>query len=285
MTSHSSPRAASSGYELALASMDVIDLSHAWFVGMPVAPVHHPYVFTLARRHGDMPRDDGTTTANELVVLSGHTGTHLDALGHVARDERLHGGLSALETQSGGSGLTALGMETVDPIVCRGILLDIARVHGVECLPPGYEVTVADLEQAAELAGAAPAEGDAVLVRTGWGARWPHQESFVSREDGTPGPGEPAARWLVERGIRLSGSDTLTYEVTRPRYNERPVHALFLVDNGIHIAEAMNLEPLSRLEAFVFGFVAAPLRLVGATGSPIRPLALVASGRSDGAGR
>jgi kynurenine formamidase len=267
----------------AVTSMDVVDLGHDCFVGMPVAPVHAPYVFTLARRHGDAPRDDGTATANEVVLLSGHTGTHIDAFGHAAADDRLHGGLEAGETTTGGA-LKALGVETVAPIVCRGVLLDVAALHGVDCLPPAYEVTVGDLERASERAGTEVAAGDAVLVRTGWATRWPDQDRFVSGADGTPGPGAAAARWLADRGVRLGGSDTLTFEVVSPAANRRPVHALFLVERGIHIVEALNLEPLAARSAGVFVFVASPLRLVGATGSPIRPMALL-PGATNGSRR
>lgn len=258
----------------AVTSMEVVDLGHDWFVGMPVAPVHAPYVFTLARRHADTPRDDGTGTANEVVLLSGHTGTHIDAFGHAAADDQLHGGLSAGETTTGGA-LKALGVETVAPIVCRGVLLDVAAVHGVECLPSAYEVTVGDLERACARAGTEIAAGDAVLIRTGWATRWPDQARFVCAGEGTPGPGAAAARWLAERDVRLGGSDTLTFELVSPAANERPVHALFLVERGIHIIEALNLETLAAKGVGAFAFVASPLRLVGATGSPIRPLALL----------
>ena len=53
-----------------------------------------------------------------------------------------------------------------------------------------------------------------------------------------------------------------------------PVHVHLLVESGIHIIEALNLEELSRNRIFEFVFVAAPLKIRGGTGSPIRPLAL-----------
>src|SRR5581483_893123 len=113
-------------YSRLLEGAQVYDLSHSWFAGMPMSPAHPPYSFSLVRRHGDVPRDDGVCTANELIVMCGHSGTHLDALGHASRDGLLAGGLAAAEVQRGGRGLKQLGIGTVGPIVSRGLLLDVA---------------------------------------------------------------------------------------------------------------------------------------------------------------
>ncbi len=266
-----------------LAAGRVFDLSHSWFQGMPVAPVHPPYTFSLVRRHGDVPRDDGVSTANEIVVLCGHAGTHLDALGHASRDGRMAGGLDAAEVQTGGRGLTQLGVESVAPIVCQALLLDVAATLGVECLPAGYEITPDDLEAAERRAGARLGPGQAALVRTGWARHWPDGERFISAEAGTPGPGPAAADWLVERGVRVTGSDTLVYEAVQPGRNVRPVHGRLLVDAGVYIMEALNLEELARSGPPAFLLVVSPLKLVGATGSPVRPLALCPPSAANGA--
>jgi kynurenine formamidase len=258
----------------AVTNASVIDLSHEWFVGMPVSPVHPPYFFSLIRRHGDMVRDDLTSTANECVMFCLHTGTHIDAIGHASCDDVVYGGLSASDIQKGTHGLSSLGAETIAPIVCRGLLLDIAALHDVSVLEPGYEVTAHDLELACYRAGATPAAGDAVLIRTGWAQHWPDSERFVGANTGTPGISREGAQWLADFHVHLVGGDTLTLEQTVPQRNVRPVHGLLLADRGIHIVEAMNLEPLAAANLSRFVFVAAPLRIVGGTGSPIRPLAI-----------
>jgi kynurenine formamidase len=257
-----------------LASATTLDLSHRWFPGMPVAPVHMPYMFSLVRRHGDVPRDDGSCTANEVIIFSGHTGTHIDALGHVSSNGKLAGGLDASATQTGGTGLKDLGVERIGPIVTSGVLLDIARLKGVSCLPPDYEVTPADLEAAEDAAGVRAGSGDAVVIRTGWASRWPDPESFINAGGGTPGPGLAAANWLAERQVVATGTDTLTYEIVRPGDNVRPVHARLLVEAGIYLFETLNLEDLAQAGVHSFLFVAAPLKLVGATASPVSPLAI-----------
>jgi kynurenine formamidase len=272
MTASVNSRVAASYVESVLRGR-ILDLAHPWQPGMPVSPAHIPYSFTLSRRHGDMPRDDGLCTADEVIVLSGHTGTHLDALGHASKDGKLLGGLNAAEVQTGGRGLTQLGVETIAPIVCRGILLDVAAVHEVSALSPAYEVTVADLEAASELANAWPDKGDAVLIRTGWAEYWSDHGRYLGEGEGLPGPGELGVAWLADRSIRVTGSDTLVYEVVRPGHNRRPGHRRLLVEAGIPIIENLNLEALSQ-DGATFVFVAAPLALVGATASPIRPLAI-----------
>lgn len=257
-----------------LAESEVFDLSHQLFPGMPVAPTHSPYAFTLARRHGDQPRDDGTCTANEMIVMTGHTGTHVDALGHFSRAGKLAGGVDASSAQTGGHGLQTLGAERLAPVVCRGILLDVAALHGVTCLDAGYEVTAEDLEAAERRAGVQVTAGDAVLVRTGWATHWPDRTWFVGAAGGTPGPGMGAADWLIERGVQITGSDTLVFEVVQPERNSRPVHGRFLIDAEIPIMETLYLEELAAAKRTEFLFLVAPLKLEGATGSPARPLAI-----------
>lgn len=252
----------------------VFDLGQEISKAMPEWPAHPPFVFGLLRRHGDTVHADGTCGANEILVMSGHTATHIDALGHVSQDGRFHGGADAFETQKGEHGLRSHGVDQVGPIVGRGVLLDLYRLFGGP-LEPGYEVTVSDLERAQEQAGCEVREGDTVVLRTGWGAFW-HTDKprYLSMGRGQPGPGVAAARWLAERKIRATGSDTFVYECFGPAPNAMPVHSVLLVEHGIYIMENLNLEALGDDGVGEFLFVALPLPLKGATGSPIRPVAI-----------
>lgn len=260
----------------AIAAVGVIDLAHPWARGMPISPNHPAFQLAMMRRHGDMVRSDGGSAANEMFVMGGHVGTHIDALGHVSQDGVLYGGLDASTSQSS-QGLTALGIDTMEPIVCRGVLLDVAAIYDVDALEPGYEVTVNDLEAAEEAAGVTPGKGDAVLIRTGWATHWSEPDIFCGQAGGAPGPGEAAGRWLAERQVRVTGAETIAYEVIRPGAGHAtlPVHRILLVEAGIHIMEVMNLTDLVATGVNEFLFVAAPLKLVGATGSPTRPLAII----------
>lgn len=259
-----------------LAQARVIDLAHGMKRGIPVSPNHPAFQLALLRRHGDMVRPDGGSAANEVIVTGGHVGTHIDALAHVSQDGKLHGGVDATKVTSH-EGFAVHGIDTFPPLVCRGVMLDITRVRGAEVLDPGYEITPEDLRHAEKLAGTTVRAGDAALIRTGWSVHFDDPTRFLGQADGAPGPGIEAARWLAERRVAVTGAETIAYEVVRPGegHARLPVHRVLLVEAGINIIEVMNLGGLADLAQGVFGFVAAPLKLIGATGSPLRPLALV----------
>ncbi|MGW0247393.1 cyclase family protein [Nocardia goodfellowii] len=256
--------------------VDLIELGQPFFTGMPCSPNHPGFRMTLARRHGDMVRPDGGSASNEIIVTGGHVGTHIDALSHVSQDGRLHGGIDAADAQRGGK-FTAHGAEQLPGFLRRGILLDIARVHDTDTLPGGYEVTVEDLARAATLAGAEPTSGDVVLIRTGWAQLFDRPAAYLGGQSGVPGIGVAGARWLAARGIAATGADTTAYECLAPGagHSVLPVHRVLLVESGIFILEHLTLEELSVQRLSEFVFVLAPLRIVGGTGSPVRPLAAV----------
>ncbi|TDE07435.1 cyclase family protein [Jiangella asiatica] len=270
MTAHGA-----TGWWDVLGRLTVIDLAHELHRGMPVSPNHPAFDLALQRRHGDIVRADGGSSANELIVTGGHVGTHVDAPAHISQDGLLHDGTPAADVQTN-RGFTRLGIDEFAPMVGRGVLLDVAATHGLDVLPPGYEVTAADLEAAEAAAGVEVRPGDAALIRTGWSALWPERE-FVGAEDGAPGPGPDAARWLAERRVRVAGGETIAFETVRPGtgHSVLPVHRVLLVEHGINIVEVMDLRPIAAAGVHEFGFVLAPLKIRGATGSPVRPLALV----------
>jgi kynurenine formamidase len=163
-------------------------------------------------------------------------------------------------------------------MVTRGVLLDVAAALGTDTLPGGYGVTAADLEKGAELGGAEPRRGDVAVVRTGWARHFDDPVAYLGKESGVPGITEDAGAWLAERGVRAVGCDTTACERIPPGagHSVLPVHRLLLVDHGIYIMEHLALEDLSAAGVHEFLFIVAPLRIVGGTGSPIRPIAVVA---------
>lgn len=269
--------------EVVAAGLRVVDLGRPMFVGMPQSPNHPAFWHTLPRRHGDRVRPDGGSAANDLIVTGTHVGTHLDALAHVSQDGLLHGGADAAAAGVGGRYME-LGVHTVAPMVCRGVLLDVPTALGVEVCEPGYEITPGDLDKAVERQGVGPAAGDVVLVRSGWGRRFQEgQAAYAGRESGVPGVGEDGARWLQAAGASAAGADTIAFERLAPGsgHSVLPAHRVLLVEAGIYIVEALDLEELAAAAWYEFTFVLTPLRLVGATGSPVRPLALRAHGQED----
>lgn len=253
-----------------------IDLSHPMQKGMPIHPAHPPFHITLNNRHGDVLRSCGHSSSNELMVTSTHSSTHIDALCHVSEHGALYGKHDAAEEQRGTDLFKVHGAETIDPIFRRAVLLDVARIRKVEALEPAYEVTVADLEAAEAASGTSIEAGDVVLVRTGWASFWSDSPRYLGLNSaGAPGPGVAAGRWLAERKPFSVGSDTSAFEVMNHHNITLEVHMILIAQNGIHIIENLNLEELSREARGAFAFVALPVRISGATGSPIRPLALL----------
>ena len=85
------------------------------------------------------------------------------------------------------------------------------------------------------------------------------------------------AAWLADHGARAVGGETIAFEAIPPGagHRELPVHRLLLVERGVHIIETVNLDQLAAGEHFEFAIILVPLPITGATGSPVRPLALV----------
>jgi kynurenine formamidase len=254
-----------------------VELGQPLFTGMPCSPNHPGFRMSLSRRHGDAVRPDGGSAASEVLITGGHVGTHIDALAHVSHDGRLHGGVDAAAAQRGGT-FSEHGAERIPPLITRGVLLDVAGTHGADVLEPGYGVTEADLVAASQRAGVVPGPGDVALVRTGWARHFSDARRYLGHDSGVPGVTESAARWLANRGVVATGADTTAYERIPAGQGHRvlPVHRLLLVEHGIYIIEHLDLEAAAGQGLTEFLFVLLPLRIVGGTGSPVRPVAVVA---------
>lgn len=255
------------------------DLGRTLTIGMPQSPNHPAYWHALPRRHGDMVREDGASAANDIISMGTHVGTHVDALAHVSQDGRLYGDIDAMEAQVGGR-FSEHGAHTIAPMMCRGILLDVPATLGVGRLDPGQEITVADLERTIERQGTKPGEGDVVLVRSGWGQHFDSgdNDSYRGLSIGVPGVSAAGAAFLADHGIIASGADTIAYEMLAPGagHGLLPAHRVLLVERGVHIIEALDLEGIAAAGVHEFLLVMSPLKFFGATGSPARPLAVIA---------
>ncbi|HEY3937700.1 MAG TPA: cyclase family protein [Bryobacteraceae bacterium] len=246
----------------------VYDLGQPYFTGMPHYPSHPPFLYSLTKKHGDISYGGGISSAADAIALGTHVGTHIDALSHFSCNGVFFGGRKVEHSYE--RGMAELGIETVAPIVRRGLLLDIAGLEGVDVLPVDFEVTADHLMRAAK---AEIREGDIVLIRTGWAQFFPDAKRYIN-DTAAPGPAIEGARWLSSRKIFAAGSDTVVFEKTPNQ--SLPVHAHLLVESGIHIIEVLNLEELARDRVTEFVFVAAPMNIRGATGAPLRPLAFPA---------
>jgi kynurenine formamidase len=241
------------------------DLGQPYFSGMAHFPSHPPFLYGLTKKHGDILYANGTSSAADAIALGTHVGTHIDALSHFSCNGVCHGGRVVEHTYEHGMG--DLGVDTIGTIVRRAVLLDIARLEGVDALPEDFEITADHLSGASRVEVAA---GDIVLLRTGWAQFFSDARRYINNTV-APGPGVEAAKWLSSRKIFAVGSDTVAFEKTPSA--AMAVHAHLLVESGIHIIEVLNLEELARDEIYEFVMVAAPMKICGATGAPIRPIA------------
>lgn len=273
------PRAADRLTQIVTGGVRIFDLGRPLTIGMPQSPNHPPYWHSLPRRHGDMVRADGGSAANDLITMGTHVGTHIDAFAHVSQDGKLCDGSDAADASRGGR-FVELGAHTIPPMVCRGVLLDVPAALGVpEGLDGGYEITPADLQRCVDRQGTVIAPGEVALVRSGWGRHFadPDRNVYIGQGSGVPGVGEAGAGWLAEQGIVAAGADSIAFEYLPPGggHGRLPAHRVLLVERGVYIIEAMNLEELAAAGVYEFTFFLSPLALYGATGSPVRPLAVI----------
>jgi kynurenine formamidase len=219
-----------------------------------------------------------------LATEVGQVGTQFDGLGHIGGEVRyadgtaqrvFYNGFTSAEMNAG-TGLRQLGIEHVKPILTRGVLIDLPAYKNVQRLEGGYEVTLADVRGALARQGIAESSiepGDAIMFRYGWAQLWSTPAQYNAGR--LPGIGLEVAAWLVERKITVTGGDTATNEVSpNPTGAAIPVHQELMMKNGIFNIENMTFEELAADRAYEFLFVATPIRFKGATGSPLRPLAI-----------
>lgn len=207
----------------------------------------------------------------DTIIGALHVGTHMDAFIHVQAEDRIFGGELAADVLTD-RGWTRFGMETVAPIIGRGLVLDIPAIRGVARLPDRYEVTIADIETALANTGQSIRAGDIVLVRTGKIADWTNEAAFQASE---PGVGREAAIWLHDHGMAVLASDTTGTEPLPFLDVAHSTHRAMLVDRGVHLLENLNLDAVAADGVTEGLFIALPLKITGATGSWIRPVLVV----------
>lgn len=249
-----------------------VELSHEMVRGMPNHYSHPAFDLVPYYRPGDFVLDGGYGGANELMLMSGHSGTHLDALGHVTRNGVGFGGADTSELSAGLDGLALNGIDSVAPILRRGLLLDFVAFRGGP-VGPERAISADEIGALLERDGLTIEPGDCVLVRTGWSRFWTNPAEYMGEGTGTPGIDVSAADYLCDRGVFLIGGETATVEHQPKGDHALPVHMRVLAERGVHLLENMDLEQVAGLGQRAFVFICLPLRLKGATGSPVRPVA------------
>jgi kynurenine formamidase len=216
---------------------------------------------------------------DDMVVLSMSSGTHIDSLAHVTYDGKMWNGYDAGTTVTAAAGAMKNGIDKLGPLLSRGVLLDVARVKGVERLEPGYPITAADLDAAVEQAGVTLAPGDVLLVRTGHlqllrkGKVWDYNHDSAGLSVGT-------IEWIHGHDAGAVFTDTYIFEVWPPEdwAQMMPVHMIHLRDMGLVQGQNFDFEELAAdcdddgvYEMF---FSAVPEPFTGACSAPVAPIAV-----------
>lgn len=217
---------------------------------------------------------------DDTITMPLQCGTQWDALAHIFHKGRMYGGYGVEYVTSKGAARN--GIEKVaDGIAGRGILLDMPRYFGIEWLLPGQAITSGDLAGAARQQEVEVRSGDVVAIRTGQIAQARAEGTWGTYEAGdAPGLGLDSAHWIYENEIAAVCADTWGAEV-QPNDTQgvfQPLHLILLANAGIHLGEIFDLEALAEAcrtgERYEFLFVAPPLPITGAVGSPVNPLAI-----------
>jgi kynurenine formamidase len=231
--------------------------------------------------------DPGTRGENEEIVITelGQVGTQLDAFAHQIYGGEYYNCITDHEMSfsEGGNDLSAgarqgfpkLGVEKIPDIMTRGVLIDMAALKNADMLPGGYVITADDLQQALAKEKLKLETGDAVLIHTGWGKLYTVRDKDKYLKS-SPGIGIEAGEWLIQQNPMLVGTDTCCVEV-RPYPGQKvnlPIHAMFLIVNGVYLVENLKLEQLAAEHAYETAYIMTPLKIEGGTGSTIAPIAV-----------
>ena len=275
----------------------LFDLSHTWDENSPIAGVNPPYSMTLNATHagtrGAFGDDGQLSFTSEIQQWSGqHGAPSIDALAHIGHNGVLFGGVDAAKATADPRGVGRSGVGAhldiahypKELLVNRAVLLDVARfVNGnSQPLEGAFNITGDILADTARHQRVQIQRGDTVLIRTGWG-RYFAENPELYKGDNAAGVGVTGAQYLVKRGARVVGNDTLTFEVRRPIsfppetpvFQVFPVHMLLIPDNGVSIIENYDLEAIAAAKEYEFLLVVPPLKIRGGTGSALRSFALV----------
>lgn len=221
--------------------------------------------------------ENGYSAQNLRLSMSDQSGTHVDQLNHIGQQQSdgrflVYNGIPNLDIIDT-FGTKRLGVETMPPLICRGVLADVAAYKGVDFLPIGYPISPREIDGALGAAGVEVRQADAVFVHTGWGRHWTNPKLYQS---GEPGLGKACAAWAIEHDIVAwaldnHSVDCFPYETPGEAL---PMHIEMLMKHGIRLVENVNMDEIIADRVAEFCFIALPLKIKGGTGSPIRPIAL-----------
>ena len=217
--------------------------------------------------------------ADDYVFMPLQSASQWDGLAHVFYDDQLYNGFPASDVGPYGAKHCSID-KLAKGIVGRGVLLDIARLKGVEWLEAGAAITPDDLDAAAARQGVEIKSGDILLFRTGWRTKFVTEGDAAAFMAGEPGLGLACCQWIHDHEIAVVASDNWAIEVLPGEIDTEllPVHMILIRDMGVTLGEILDLDELAAdCESdgvWEFLLTAPPIKFTAAVGSPINPLAI-----------
>ena len=233
-------------------------------------------LYTNQRRSDAVGKGWGLNEINWITEIqsgSFQVGTQLDSIGHIQIGDHFYNGRTTAEVVEAW-GLNRYGIETVPPIVTRGILLDVVAYKGWNRLYPGYVITLADLKGTLAKQRLNLQKGDAVLIHTGWGSLYGKDNNQFLK--GEPGVGIEAVHWLYDQHIAITGADTWSYGPVPGEDLSRPflVPQTMYVKMGLFGLENLATEELAKRKVYEFLFVLTHGKTRGSTAAVVAPAAV-----------
>jgi kynurenine formamidase len=227
--------------------LEIIDLSQEIYSGMPVfhgLPEVKISVYASHEEWDGITGSDVVTPAVNRLEMGEHTGTHVDAISHMARQYREQ----SIDTMP------------LSMFYTEGICLDLSHKGLQELIEPP------DLESALSAAGLEMLPGDTVLLYTD------HYRRAYGTDNWHNGPGVSAgaARWLGQHKLAAFGVETASPGVRH--VSNKEVHRICGELGFTHYENMINLYQL--IGRGRFRFIGLPLKIRGGTGSPVRAIAV-----------
>ncbi len=280
--------------DVILNARDSISSGKVYSLGIPIQSAGVPILshrgtpmrLTLQNHSDDgmysgMGCEEGTGVNEDILVFASHTTSHMDALCHVYGKQQYYNGYGA-DSMKTNTGAQHLGIEKVGVIAARMVMLDmVAHMNGSNGggegdrhVELGHCFSAAELEACAAAQGTEIRAGDVVMIRTGYLDFW-NSKNGQDLPFEQAGIGKEAALWLAEKDVVAVGSDNAAVESIPFDDNDfLIVHKILLVESGIYLLEFMNLAELAADKCYEGLIAVSPLKVTGATGSPINPVVI-----------
>ena len=222
------------------------------------------------RNFKKIEKDSKISTASEVIIGNTHTSTHIDSLCHWQLDGKVIEKYNIEDIRTA-EGWRKCGSETIPPIIGRGVLIDIAKYLNKDKLEDEHLISLEEVKGCLKKFNLHIKFGDIVCVRSGKVVdAW--KEDYYKKG---PGIGAEAANWLADQGMCALCFDYGCIDGIPFKDFNNTTHINLICKKRIHLIESIYLEELSQNNIFDFFIFCSSLKFTGATGSWVRPVAII----------